>query len=415
MKFCPECGMRAEGFKFCPECGYKLTGGETAAVGAPKTDDIFDGAFGTDTFAKNDFFGGGLDDFDWGGAAQARTRDVEIQQEMDALSVFECEKHQNGKYAILSLKNAMEMSITVPACVEAIADGAFEGSDLLEVTLSEGLVKIGNRAFANCRELTKINFPRSLKFIGYEAFAYCASLDAEAPERARVGYKAFVGTLGEKRRREQAEAAERTRREAEEAERRRKAAEEAERARREAEEAERRRKAAEEAERKRREAEEAEIATLCREWYNKGKSLYDNGTYYEAVTWLRKAADLGHAESQYLLSRCYYYGQGVNLDHFEEAKLLRKAAEMNHIDAQYWLGICYYHGEGVGKDYAEAAKWWYKAALQGHIWAQSNLGKCYYYGEGVSKNEAEGIKWIRKAAAQGYGAAQWWLDNTKLN
>ena len=79
MKFCPECGMRAEGFKFCPECGYKLTGGETAAVGAPKTDDIFGGAFGTDTFAKNDFFGGGIDDFDWGGAAQARTRDVEIQ------------------------------------------------------------------------------------------------------------------------------------------------------------------------------------------------------------------------------------------------------------------------------------------------------------------------------------------------
>jgi len=46
MKFCPECGTRAEGFKFCPECGYKLTGGETAAAGAPKTDDIFGGAFG---------------------------------------------------------------------------------------------------------------------------------------------------------------------------------------------------------------------------------------------------------------------------------------------------------------------------------------------------------------------------------
>ena len=214
MKFCPECGTKAEGCKFCPECGYRLTGGETATVSAPKTDDIFGSAFGTDTFAKNDFLGdSGIDDFDWSGLAQARTRDVEIQQEMDALSVFECEKHQNGKYAILSLKNAMEMSITVPACVEAIADGAFEGSDLLEVTLSEGLVKIGNRAFANCREITKIHFPRSLKFIGDEAFAGCASLDAEVPERVRVGRNAFVRTLGEKRRFE------------EEAERRRKAAE----------------------------------------------------------------------------------------------------------------------------------------------------------------------------------------------
>ncbi|MBE6655052.1 MAG: hypothetical protein E7608_06305 [Ruminococcaceae bacterium] len=347
MKFCPECGTRAEGFKFCPECGYKLTGGETAAAGAPKTDDIFGGAFGTDTFAKNDFFGGGIDDFDWGGAAQARTRDVEIQQEMDALSVFECEKHQNGKYAILSLKNAMEMSITVPACVEAIADGAFEGSDLLEVTLSEGLVKIGNRAFANCRELTKIRFPRSLKFIGNEAFAYCVNLDVEAPERARVGYKAFVGTLGEKRMREQAEAAERTRREAEEAERRRKAAEEAERARREAEEAERRRKAAEEAERKRREAEKAERrrreaeeaahTARLRELYNKGKRLYDNGDYGEALEYLREAAEQGYADAQYILGYSYISAQGVGYNSAEAKRWFRKAAEQGHALAKSWL------------------------------------------------------------------------------
>jgi len=30
MKFCPECGTKAEGMKFCPECGYKL--GEVAAA-----------------------------------------------------------------------------------------------------------------------------------------------------------------------------------------------------------------------------------------------------------------------------------------------------------------------------------------------------------------------------------------------
>jgi len=29
MKFCPECGTKAEGMKFCPECGYKI--GEIAA------------------------------------------------------------------------------------------------------------------------------------------------------------------------------------------------------------------------------------------------------------------------------------------------------------------------------------------------------------------------------------------------
>lgn len=33
MKFCPECGTKAEGMKFCPECGYK-TGVASAEVAA---------------------------------------------------------------------------------------------------------------------------------------------------------------------------------------------------------------------------------------------------------------------------------------------------------------------------------------------------------------------------------------------
>lgn len=38
MKFCPECGTKAEGMKFCPECGYKLGGAteEAAAVSETK-------------------------------------------------------------------------------------------------------------------------------------------------------------------------------------------------------------------------------------------------------------------------------------------------------------------------------------------------------------------------------------------
>ena len=355
MKFCPECGTKAEGFKFCPECGYKLTGGETAAVSAPKTDDIFGGgALGADFF-KND----GIDDFDWGGAAQARTRDVEIQQEMDALAAFEWTKHQNGKYAILSLKDKMEMDVTVPAGVEAIENGAFEGSGVFRVELPEGLMKIGNRAFADCTELTEIEFPKSLRMIGSEAFAGCVNLDVTAPERARVGNDAFAGTLPDVRKRKAAEEAERKRREAEEAERRRKEAEEAERKRKEAEEAEHKRK--------------AELEKQCREWYETGKRCYNNKDYAEAVKWYRKAAEQGNAEAQYMLGDCYRWGTGVTKDYAEAVKWYRKAADQGYASAQYWLGYCYFRGDGVDKDKTEAVKWYRKAAEQGSSYARKWL------------------------------------------
>jgi uncharacterized Zn finger protein (UPF0148 family) len=32
MKFCPECGTKAEGMKFCPECGYKIVAAAAAPV-----------------------------------------------------------------------------------------------------------------------------------------------------------------------------------------------------------------------------------------------------------------------------------------------------------------------------------------------------------------------------------------------
>ena len=116
------------------------------------------------------------------------------RQEAEALAAFEVEKHQNGKYAILALKDKSEMTVVVPDSVEAIGPGAFEGSDVMTVTLPEGLLKIGDRAFANCIDLDSINFPRTLRVIGNEAFAGCANLDMEAPEGVRIGEDAFPDT-----------------------------------------------------------------------------------------------------------------------------------------------------------------------------------------------------------------------------
>lgn len=54
-----------------------------------------------------------------------------------------------------------------------------------------------------------------------------------------------------------------------------------------------------------------------------------------------------------------------------------KAAEQGHADTQYMLGVMYQNGYGVKQDYAEARKWFNKAAEQGHETAQTMLK--YFY------------------------------------
>lgn len=49
-----------------------------------------------------------------------------------------------------------------------------------------------------------------------------------------------------------------------------------------------------------------------------------------AVKWYRKAADQGHAESQYKLGECYQYGWGLEKDEVEAMKWYRKAAEQGY-------------------------------------------------------------------------------------
>lgn len=49
-----------------------------------------------------------------------------------------------------------------------------------------------------------------------------------------------------------------------------------------------------------------------------------------AASWLRRAADQGHAEACYQLGRMYLDGRGVPLDGHEARSWLRKAAGAGH-------------------------------------------------------------------------------------
>jgi len=71
-----------------------------------------------------------------------------------------------------------DSSFSVPSGVKVIFGGAFAGcTSLIDITLPEGLIEIGDWAFDNV-EITTINIPDSVEKIGRSAFVYCYCLEA---------------------------------------------------------------------------------------------------------------------------------------------------------------------------------------------------------------------------------------------
>ena len=71
-------------------------------------------------------------------------------------------------------------SITVPAIIDGntvteISDRAFMQSELENVVISEGIESIGWFAFNSSSLLKCVSIPKSVSYIGYSAFDYCAA------------------------------------------------------------------------------------------------------------------------------------------------------------------------------------------------------------------------------------------------
>ena len=88
----------------------------------------------------------------------------------------------NGDQAYVSGNSGVGETVNVLATVTidsvdysvtAIGDNAFKGcTEILSITLPEGIVSIGNYAFYENHKRQTINFPSTLKSIGHYAFGY---------------------------------------------------------------------------------------------------------------------------------------------------------------------------------------------------------------------------------------------------
>ena len=84
---------------------------------------------------------------------------------------------------------------------------------------------------------------------------------------------------------------------------------------------------------------------------------------------------------------------------------VRRDAESGNAEAQYIVGCCYERGDhGLERNYAEAAKWYRRAADQDHHAAQLYLGLLYGQGLGVDLDYIVALKWVL-LAKRGTGLA----------
>ncbi len=87
-----------------------------------------------------------------------------------------------ASYSISGMGSCRSRRVEIPAAhrglpVKEIMDGAFKGrSDLLSVTVPDGVTRIGAEAFYGCKALVSADLPDSVTSIGERAFYGCASL-----------------------------------------------------------------------------------------------------------------------------------------------------------------------------------------------------------------------------------------------
>ena len=86
-----------------------------------------------------------------------------------------------------------ELEYEVMAKVKNIGHGAFINACLIKVVLPEGLEKLESYAFEYCMDLTSINLPSTLTFIGHDAFFNNNDLESIfVPENVEtIEYRAF--------------------------------------------------------------------------------------------------------------------------------------------------------------------------------------------------------------------------------
>ncbi len=152
--------------------------------------------------------------------------------------------------------------------------------------------------------------------------------------------------------------------------------------------------------------------------YQSGLDAYNSGDYATALRDWKAVVTPAHpaifAETHYAIGMLYWTGQGVPKDNFEALNWMRRAADLNHAGAQAKLGYFYTRGISVEQNYELAFQWFSKAAQQGDIDGQYNLGIFYLNGWGTKQDKTMAAQYLAAASAQGDESAEQMLQGLLL-
>lgn len=102
-----------------------------------------------------------------------------------------------GKILLKYRQNDSEKkNIVIPEQIQYIAENAFEDAIIASITFSNGLLEIGNYAFAGCEYLTNITITNNVVSIGEYAFSNCQRLETVylGTGLAKIEASAFAGS-----------------------------------------------------------------------------------------------------------------------------------------------------------------------------------------------------------------------------
>lgn len=115
-----------------------------------------------------------------------------------AVEYFEYEISSEGDYITITAIKKIEAEMTIPSHIDGIpvqylADGLFAENQIIEsITLSDGLLEIGQNVFYSCQNLREVTFSRTLQHIGDYAFDGCKSLVSLKIPSGIIGEYAFA-------------------------------------------------------------------------------------------------------------------------------------------------------------------------------------------------------------------------------
>ncbi len=136
--------------------------------------------------------------------------------------------------------------------------------------------------------------------------------------------------------------------------------------------------------------------------FEEGMNAYNDQDYKTAFDIFQVLAEDNNADALNQLSFMYEVGKGVTIDSDKSFSYLQKAANLDHTESQYELGWLLHEGNGY-RHTEESIFWIEESATQGHVTSQEIMGDLYKNGEPsvVDKNIDLAYSWYMKSAKQG--------------